>query len=81
LVDFYFTARLIRNLGFKPNLKENTDDTLITNKQTIRSLKILFELDLNTINKKGLIEPILNQKENISKLLKHYLKYIKNIFS
>ena len=81
LVDFYFTARLIRNLGFKPNLKENTDDKLITNKQTIRSLKILFELDLNTINKKGLIEPILNQKENISKLLKHYLKYIKNIFS
>jgi len=81
LIEFSFTARLIKSLGFEPELKEDTENELIKNKQTLRSLKILFNMDLNKINKDGLAEPILNQKEHISKFLKSQLKYIKNIFS
>jgi len=81
LMEFYFTARLIKSLGFEPELKENNENGIVENKQTLRSLKVLLNMDLNKISKNELIQPILNQKENISKFLKAQLKYIKNIFS
>gem|GEM_PF-4246800 len=80
-MEFYFTARLIKSLGFEPELKENNENGIVENKQTLRSLKVLLNMDLNKISKNELIQPILNQKENISKFLKAQLKYIKNIFS
>lgn len=80
LVEFFFVAYLIKNLGFEPELKEESKGDFMANKQTLRSLKILFNLDLNEIIKKELVEPILNQKENISKFFKQYLKYIKNTY-
>ncbi len=78
LVEFFFTASLIKSLGFEPDLKEDTESKFIKNKQTLRSLKILFKSNLNKIMENDLTDPMLNQKENINKFLKHYLKYIKN---
>ncbi|HRV32446.1 MAG TPA: hypothetical protein P5241_02775 [Candidatus Paceibacterota bacterium] len=64
---------MIKHLGFKPLLKETTTNKANINKQTLRSLQILFQENINDIIKNGLAEPILNQKNNIQQYLNQLL--------
>ena len=79
LVKYWFTAQLIKHLGFEPVLKETIINKININKQTLRSLNILFRENINDIIKNDLAEPILNQKNNIQKYLNQLLcKIIQN---
>ncbi len=73
LIEYWFEAQLIKHLGFKPLLKETTTNKANINKQTLRSLQILFQENINDIIKNGLAEPILNQKNNIQQYLNQLL--------